>query len=376
MTLHASGRPQSAKWLGQHGNVSGMAYSFNAMGGAKAASMTLSKPASYRSDAIDPGRKLFLTVGAGRVWSGVLDEPQPSDSGWQLTAHGTGASAGDFMAVFDNWAHCPDEAVDMAIQRGLPWINPGIGTPPGMWLGQRPDPGSISVGDLLSLVCARGGLLWYVSSRPHGNILRVTKLPTAVNRILVSSSPVPRTLGGDINSLWIRYKPPSLGIKFFNGSDATAAPEKNANVPQVRRTSVTNFDSVFRHGRMEALLDLTSAPRQTEAQAQAVGQFVLDRYVRASFAGPFEVGFGQLLTTGGHPIDLATEQAGTVCKLILTDYGYGGEVRPGAPQIITGEYEYHVEEQRALVTPFQSLRHDIAALMAEVAETRGRGKGL
>ena len=55
-------------------------------------------------------------------------------------------------------------------------------------------------------------------------------------------------------------------------------------------------------------------------------------YTRASFAGPFTASRGQLMTSGGAPIDPGTDQAGTVCQLILTDYAYGGEVTPQLPR--------------------------------------------
>jgi len=382
MTLDVAQRPGSARFFGALGHVSGLTYSFTTAGGADEMSLTLNKPASYRTDAMNPGRHVRVTLGATDVWTGILDEPQPSDSGWQITAHGAGQLGGDYMADFTTWDNNPDEAVNRAIARGLPWINPGIGSPEGMWLGQRADPGSLSVTDLLNLVCTRGGLMWYVSTRPRGNQLSVVPLPVNVNRILVANGPVARTIGADINALWVRYKLPYPGLppftnvppptRFYNSADV---PEKNYNVPQYRTTYVTNDASIAKHGLMESFVDFSSGHGTTEATAQARAQFILDRYQRASFAGPFTVHHGQLTTTGGHPVNLATEQARTVCKLILTDYGYGGEVIPGSPQIITGQYQYSVDDGVGTITPFQSLRKDFATLMSTIVQTRGHGAG-
>ncbi len=376
ITLDAAGRPGSAIALGQLGHTYGTTYSFATSGGADTFSCNLAKPASYRREAMTPGRKVRVTLGASDIWTGILDEPQPSDSGWTLSAHGAGQMGGDYRADYKTWGDgVIDEAVNNAIARGLDWINPGIGTPAGMWLGQKADPGSLSVAELLDLVCTRGGLVWYVSTRPRGNVLSVTKLPATVNRLLVANGPVARTLGGDINALLIRYKthlPQPGGLRFFNGSDA---PDKNLNIPQFSTTYATDDTSIARHGRMESFLNLESAPPMSEADAQARGDYILSRYQRASFAGPFTLHYGQLLTVGGHPVNLAAEQARTCCKLILTDYGYGGEVRPGAPQIVTGNYSYSVDDGVGQITPLQNLRTDFSSLMSVITETRGRGAG-
>ncbi len=376
ITLDAAGRPGSAIALGQLGHTYGQAYGFTTSGGAENWSGTLSKPSSYRTDAMNPGRKVRVTLGASDIWAGILDEPQPSDSGWQLTAHGAGQMGGDYRADYKTWGDgVIDEAVNNAIARGLDWINPGIGTPAGMWLGQKADPGSLSVAELLDLVCTRGGLVWYVSTRPRGNVLSVTKLPTTVNRLLVANGPVARTLGGDINALLIRYKthlPQPPGVRFFNGSDA---PDKNLNIPQFSTTYATDDTSIARHGRMESFLNLESAQPMSEADARARGDYILSRYQRASWAGPWNLHHGQLLTTGGHPVNLATEQARTCCRLILVDGGYGGEVIPGAPKIVTGAYQYSVDDGVGQVSALQRLRQDFESLMSVITQTRGRGAG-
>jgi len=376
ITLDAAGRPGSAIALGQLGHLYQMVYSFSTSGGADQFACTLSKPSSYRTDAMNPGRRVRVTLGASDIWAGILDEPQPSDSGWQLSAHGAGQMGGDYRADYHTWGDgVIDEAVNNAIARGLDWINPGIGTPAGMWLGQKADPGSLSVPELLDLACTRGGLVWYVSTRPRGNVLSVTKLPTNVNRLLVANGPVARTLGGDINALQVNYKthlPQPPGVRFFNGSDA---PNKNLNIPQFSRTWATDDASIARHGRMESFLNLESAPPMSEADARARGDYILSRYQRASFAGPFTLHYGQLLTTGGHPVNLAAEQARTCCRLLLSDYGYGGEVIPGAPQIITGNYQYSVDDGVGQIMPLQTLRHDFESLMSVITQTRGRGAG-
>jgi hypothetical protein len=318
---------------------------------------TLDQPATWRSSAMNPGRSVSVFRGGHQVWFGKMDEPVPTTSGWTLTAEGAGNFGQDFVAQYTStWpTSIPDQPINNAISRGLQWANPGVGSPSGMWLGQEVDPGAQAISDLLNLLCTRGGLGWYVNSQPGGlpgNDLTVAALPATVNRLLVCSSPVPRTLGGDINTIWIRYE--SAADNATTGAAATYA-----------LTSVTNAASVTAHGKMETYLDLSSAGVMTATAAQAVGNFVLGIYQRASFAGPFTVQPGQLLNTGGQPVDLGCEQAGTVCRLLLSDFGYGGEVNLAAPlTFIVGAYSYDDQTETATVSPYQSLDTSLSGLLS------------
>jgi hypothetical protein len=103
----------------------------------------------------------------------------------------------------------------------------------------------------------------------------------------------------------------------------------------------------------------------TAAAAQAVGNSILSIYQRASFAGPFTARYGQLTNTGGVPVDPGTDQAGTVVKLILADYGYGGEVTPQFPvQFIVGGYEWDDLSQTATLTPYQNVDQSLTGLLS------------
>jgi len=380
LTLNAAGDRGSAKWLGALGNVTGLTYGFTLAGGADSMSCNLARHATYRTNAMDPGRQVKITAGASIIWDGTLNKPQPTDSGWNITGRGSGTFGDDYMTVFDTWDNCPDEAVNRAITRGLRWDNDaGIGRPAGMWLGQRPDPGSVTITELLNLVCTRGGLTWYVSSSQSRNNVSVFPLPADPDRVLITSSPVGRTLGGDLNVIWIRYQAPSPLKRFYGGN----APDITQSLKvSTHRTSVTDDASITRHGRLETFMDLTSSgPLGTDAgsalaAAQAIGNFVLQRYQRASFAGPFTVGPGQLTNLGGTPVDLATEQCNRmVCRLAVSDYGLGGEVSPVPPQFLVSAYEYDVDAQQATITPAQSVRTDFAGLISEIATTYGHGAG-
>ena len=353
--------PGSTTWqyLGTLGLVTSLTYSFVCPGGADKLSATVMIPASYRTQLLNPGWQVRVTRGGHIVWTGRMDEPVPSAAGWQVTAVGDGQRGQDFRAYYTStWpSGLPDQAVNNAISRGLPWVNPGIGSPSGIWLGQEQDPASMTVTDLLNLVCTRGGLTWYVNSQPGGqpgSDLSVFTLPTTVTRLLVVTDPVARTLGGDINTIYIRYQITDASSSTSGSQQATYG-----------TTTVQNTASVAAHDVTETYVDLTSAGVMSAGAAQAVGNHVLAIYQRASFAGPFTAAYGQLLSTGGTPVDPGADQAGTVVRLILTDYGYGGEVNPGTPiSFIVGAYEWDDFAQKATITPYQSLDESLSGLLS------------
>ena len=337
--------------LGELGHVTALRYSFTLPGGPDQMSCTLQREARYRTSALTPGRWVEVLRGGSVVWSGKLDEPDCSSGLWSITAQGAGVFGTSLGAVFHTWLNNPDESINNAIARGLNWTNPGIGSPAGMWLGQRQNPGSLTITDLLNLVCTRGGLTWYVGRQ---NRLSVFPLPSKVNRVLVATSPVSRSLGGDINTIWIRHRD-----IVPDPSDTVIKKVKKGYVT----ISVTNDASIAKHGPLETFLDLSSAGLMTDAEASAVGQHVLDRYQRASFAGPFTVQPGQYLNRGGVPVDLGCEQAGTVARLVAADSGYGAEIGPKPITFAVGGYEFDDDTGSATVTPFLSLRHSFSDLL-------------
>lgn len=293
--------PGSSRWvyLGSIGTVTALKYSYTCPGGADSMTCTVMVPASYRNQAFSPGWQVKIVRGGHEIWHGKLDEPQPSAQGWNLAAIGNGMRGADFLAIYtDTWpAGQPDESINNAIGRGLPWVNPGVGTPAGAWLGQGVDSGASNITALLTLLTTRGALTWYVNSQPGGVIgddLSVFPLPTVANRLLISTTPVPRTLGGDINTIYIRYQ---ITADNTSASTSAAAPATYGT------TSVQNAQSVAMHGVIETFIDISDVGVQTAAQAQAMGNAVLQIYVRASFAGPFVGHYGDLMNLGGTPVD-------------------------------------------------------------------------
>jgi hypothetical protein len=352
------------QWLGTLGQVTALTYSYICPGGCDQMTCTIMVPASLRTQLFNPGWQVKITRGGHQVWDGKMDEPVPTASGWTLTAVGTGnlgANVVDYYSIDDVFpAGEPDEIINRAIGRGLPWVNPGLNSSPyfsQFWMGQSTDPGSTTVTAFLNLICTRGGLVWYVNSQPggvyNGDDLQVFPLPTVPNRLLVCTTPVARTLGGDINSVIIRF----MSV----ADNSTATPPVAASYDVV---NAINAQSVAAHGVLETYIDLSDVGQMSSSAAQAIGQSVLALYVRASFAGPFQASYGQLLNTGGQAIDPGTDQAGTMVRMILSDWGLGGEVQPGPIEWIVGAYEWDDFAQVATITPYQSLDQSLTGLLS------------
>lgn len=338
----------SPRWLGALGHVRGVNYGFTLPGGPDQLACVLEVPANYRTDALNPGRICQAYRGGQVIWDGKLLEPAPAADGWAVTAIGAGNAGADFVDIWSTWTNVNDH-INQAIARGLRWVNPGQSNT-GLWFGQQIDSGSQYISDLLSLVTTNGGKTWQVNTSPQGNVLSIFDLPTAVDRTLVCTTPVARTLGGDLNSLYARYQ--------------VSADAGNAGAATYALVNKTTPVSVTEHGAQEAFIDLSSAGTQTATTAGNAIANVLKKYQRASFAGPFVIRYGELLTPGGTPIDLGMETAGHVCKLVLADFGYGGEIVPGPVQFLTGAYVFDDDSQTAQVTPFQNLDLSLSGLLS------------
>ncbi len=191
------------RWLGEIGHVAGLKYSYSYPGGPDQMSCILQIPPTQREVGMNPGRLVSVYRGASLLWQGLMNEPQAAVDGWTLSATGTGSLGNNFCDIWTTWDE-PDNHINAAIARGLNWRNPGINGTSGLWLGDQVDSGSQMITDFLNSVTVQGALSWSVKARD--NMLSVAPLPTAVNRLLVATSPVARTVAGDINSLFLYYQ--------------------------------------------------------------------------------------------------------------------------------------------------------------------------
>lgn len=340
------------QYLGAIGHVASLVYSYSLPGGPDQMSCTLQVEAMFRTDAMNPGRIVKIWRGGSCIWDGILLEPTPSTDGWQITASGAGNYGSNYLAVYSTWTN-QNDAVNQAIARGLRWTNPGI--PSGVWLGQQQDSGSTTIADLLNLFCTMGGYTWSVG---RGNVLSVYPWATApVTRLLTCAAPVARSLGGFENSLWMRYEASADG----SSGAAVYDLDNAATIPA----------SIAQAGTFEAYADLSDAGVMGTSTVAAVGANVLAKYQSIAYAGPFVVHYGEYLMPGGQPVDIGQEQAGQVVKLLMTDYGYGGEVVPDPVTFVVGNIEYDDEAQTASITPYQSLNTSLSGLLGTFGQPGG-----
>lgn len=350
----------NARALGQFGRLTPPTYSWTTPGGCDQLTATFARPPRYRTDALDNGRVIRAFRGGHNVWEGILDEPGPSSDGWAITAHGAGSWANDYQAI---WAppwdtSVPDEVVNNAIAAGLDWVNPGIGSPSGMWIGQEMDSATSKVADVLNMVCGKGGLTWIVRTLPQGNVLSVIPLPTVANRLLISADPAARSVADAPTRLWIRYQ-------------ATWDDPDN-NVEATYGTTYIDKTALAGTGHREDVMDISSAGVYTAGDAQGVGYQVFKKFTRVAFTDPFAIRPGSLRNLGGTAVDpgafYADNQSGMVCRLLLADYTPGTDSQFGAPVFLVGAYEWNDLDVTGTVTPAESMRHDFASMLSSVAD--------
>lgn len=396
--------PYEPKWLGRVGHVAGVNYSYSLPGGPDQLLCTLQTEPDSRSDAIDPGRIVTAHRGGSVIWEGVLTEPQPTPTGWDITCNGIGTLGVNFGAWWDmgigsaGWTHI-DAPVDLAISRGLRWTNNGIGTPTGIWEGPEQNPGSLTVTDYLNLLCTGGSLVWELqppasaSSFPPGPwVLSVYPLPSDISgnpltagpaqtvqtnvlsgskwkRVdmvtasprrppdlyIVNTNPVARTINADINTIIVYYQ---------SGGDVTATSTAAATAAVYSTTFADQPSSVAKHGRMEYTLDVSNAGTMSRATAAGIGLNVLNKYIRANFANAFTVMPGQLLNVGGVPADLGCNWGGYTCSVQVINAAAGGEVAAGPLTFTIGEYTFDDDTQTATITPYQSALTDMSSIVS------------
>jgi len=200
------------------------------------------------------------------------------------------------------------------------------------------------------VITSGGAFTWHVGP---WNTLKVAAIPQAVTRLLVATTPAAPTLNGYYDVLYAYYQ-------------ATA--DSDSAQATYALASASNTQNIAQHGRLEASWDLSSVGLMTSADAATAAGDVLARYNAASFSQPFTVSQGQYLTTGGQAVDLSTERAGEVVRLVLVDGGYGGQVAPAVSITFpVGQVNYDDDQQAAQITPFQNVRNDLSSMLSALA---------
>lgn len=338
------------RYLGQYGHVADLTWSNQLPGGDLAMGCTLQADPRSQPKALDPGRRVMVGVGASVQWEGIMLQAVPGDGGWTIAADGSGTWGTRYRADYGATAYTAENILDRAFSRGLRWSR---GTVSGGLLTNPPDSASQSITDFMNLISRPQSQTWQVSRTASGLQVNLINIPTTVTRLLITNTPAVRTLAGYINALFARYE--------------VSADTNNVKAAFLEATA-TQPASIAQHDRTEDYWDLTSSGVMNGTTALNLANGALAKYSAASYGGPFTVSPGQYLTTGGTPVDLATESAGEVVRLILTDGPYGGEFTAAPPiTFAVGQVQYHDASETLDVTPFQSWRNDFTSLLGLLA---------
>lgn len=345
----------TGRWyLGQLGHVGGLSYSDTLPGGSETAALSLERDPTQRHEAFAPGRRLVVMKGSAQ-WEGTLTEPVAGDGAWSLTADGAGTWGNRFRALYTPpWTvNVTHDVISSAIGRGLRWIEGNLA---GADVTQPADSAAQSVSEFLDGITSAQSWTWRVKRVHAGLQLDLIVLPdpkpSTCTRLLVTTSPVARTLAGYVNAMYARYQ---------KTIDTTGTPAT------FDIGSAVNQPSIDAHDRHEEFWDLTSAGVLTGAAVNVKAGQALSKYSAASYSSAITVHRGQYLTAGGAPVDLACEKAGEVVKLIVADGPYGGELRTGPICFTVGKVHYDADNDSLEVTPLQSWRNTLSDVLSLIA---------
>lgn len=337
--------------LGRIAPVSGLGWSDTMPGGPDAMACTVQiSPGLVQPQALDAGRIVEIWRGGIVQWEGVLDQPNPGDGVWSITAKGAGTYGDQYRDIWTTWTDI-NTSLTAAVARGLRWALTTYSNT-NLYLVDQQQSGTESITDRLNLATKPGYYTWHVGRR---NLLSIFPVPVTPTRVLFSSSPAARTLAGYYNALYVLYQ-----------SSADNADTGAAAVNSL--TSATNTTSIARHGRQEQLWDITGAGTLSGGTALGWAQAAINRYNAASYAGPIPVTHGQYTTMTGVPVDLGCEHAGEVAQLVLADGPYGPEVTAFPPVTFpVGKIEFDEDSGTGNVYPYNVLPNDLGALLDSMA---------
>ena len=322
--------------LAQEGITEALTWSSALPGGDSTLNMTISQDSRYRTPGTNAG--LLVTVFRGDVqWQGTLAEPQPHEGGgWDVTAQGCGTYGNNFRAISGGGSGgqggtpaSADAMVQDAIGRGLRWTKwanlDGIA---GLDRTQLFEKGSKSVTEALNSFCAGSSdgsvpisLTWAVVGRKRQ--LQIFPLPRVITptRLLITADPVGRALAGYYNAMYVRYQ--------------SSTDDPNSSTPAAYELSpaVTLPAMIGKHGRLEGYADFSNAGQMSPPDPTNRAGKILGTYQAISYTQTFTATPGMALTLGGTPVDLGTERAGEVYRVLGAGISAGGEVN-AADQVI------------------------------------------
>lgn len=327
-------------WLTTIGPWGELKWSHSADGGCKEATWRMDLPPTFAHPSLIRGKTVRIKVGPSNVWSGVLTEPDASDS-WTFTALGLSALGADYLALdaAGNTTTTPDVAIDQAISRGLPWTRPtSISTAP-VVVGDA-TAALNTVGDLLNAYATSVGVRWGVDG--NGQVYK--RADPTVPTWLLSPGAGRFGLADDeyASDLFIRYLSSGAGYATATVGDATAR---------------ANF------GRRERGVDATPLGLLTSTQAVAVGMgMVAKGSTRLGYTNGVTASKWQLTTPGGTPACLSDVKDGALVRM----HGVLSEQGQPVPFVdfVIGETSYEAGADVIGLNPVGLVARDLASVLS------------
>lgn len=237
-----------------------------------------SHPSTLRPDA-----PVALVWAGEKLWSGTLDEPV---RGQRLRAAGLFRKGEQYAALNGggNLSLYPNEAVDVAIGRGMPWTNPTGGLVGPVPLGTD---APSTVAEVLAAMDAQTPS-WATGIAPSGQLIRRER-----------SAP----------RLHIRPGGDGLGIAWDNYASTLIARYVDSTTHLYTTVIRSDATAEARWGYRERTVSsaLNDGAEMTLTQAQAVLDSMLaSGRSRPGWTTPVEVEYGGVVTERQQPVDLAT----------------------------------------------------------------------
>jgi hypothetical protein len=312
----------AGEWLHSRGNVSDIAWSSrwgSGPCGGDLASCVFAVDPDNDTSLVGVGSSFEVYSGGVLEFGGVVDEVS-RDFPRQIAAKGLARRAEDFEALSGGSpTSSPQDAVEDAITRGLPWSDAG---------DFGPDPiGSVGdsvrrLDELLTDWADKVGVRWGVD--PTGVAFAVAE-PTDVDYLLNADGfDIGVTSDNLATHIVARYQD---GVD-FDGN------------PTFSTTVASDTDAEEKYGRREKSLDLTNLGLLTSGTAGTYATAELALGLRPRWLQRVTVPSSRLLSPGGVPAHLPSVRAGQVVRLFNLPANLGGTRFSAAVDAVLGEVSY------------------------------------
>jgi hypothetical protein len=323
--------PYDVRILGQIGRVRGVTFTSVLPGGPSSFACTVDADPNGSPSALQANRWLTVQAGGHNVWSGTLEDAKRG-APWQVTGLGIAMQGKKFAAHSDTDVQ---GVITYAMTQGLPWNTPSPSMPARVGTTVLK-----SVFDFMN-----DAPLWQVDV--DGNV--TTYVPPTVPTLMMNAAQSPaRTVDDMANSIFTLYN--------VGGVATLAGPYENAA-------------SIAKFGRRQISFDLTSRGNITLAQADTASNAVLLKTAGygASYTEAITVRQGQLLNIGGVPVDIRFVSAGTMVRVRGTEVDHAWDLN-GSTNFVIGEAVYSDDNATLTMTPWASMRRDLASILTAAAE--------